>query len=623
MEDWKRLLSDLYDHLERRERRFDLFSEIDHAILQRSYVALHLVENVLTKLLVSIDSRSGYLFLRHEHEYRFARAFGRSTAVEGVPPISEATLSGSSNLLKSSDCLVVMPWLPADTQSLTAFDIKVETQSWGLLLLESQKPIQGDGTYVENVLHQISIALQDLKVRSRLERYESIHRLFFEKDLDQNECLQILRDRARQILSSHEKLLIQILFYAKPDTRDEESPRSGGETLTIRWSSNPVEVGALVPIESFSGRALQSGRPYLMADPSSPEFAAIYKAFSEFPSRSELALIFRKDSSSEPLGVLNIESPDSNAFNSQELEELLDLVALVSPILGAVRRRILMSSLNRQASLYAVNAYLDNLISVYAHKFDSRTSGLDARLTTTRQLAAPDIKADLEGIRADFAWMKGALEELWQEMAHVAWEGEIKLVELLTDIEEEEKTTAQRYLRIHSQDFVGLPSVKASRLLKEHMRNLILNSVVSLDHKYRTPDFKGLIEVRAERATIRQNINGDAPDPIADLNQRVRLIIRDNGSGISKANLEEVFRPGFSTFGTQGFGLPAARDYVRALGGDLRLESVEGEFCKVSLEIPVFTSDWQKGREMRRRTANKLAERDTPRNEANIRSLSS
>jgi signal transduction histidine kinase len=76
-------------------------------------------------------------------------------------------------------------------------------------------------------------------------------------------------------------------------------------------------------------------------------------------------------------------------------------------------------------------------------------------------------------------------------------------------------------------------------------------------------------------------INGD----------RVEIVVRDNGMGLSKDELAEVrrFVPGGTskkTYGT-GFGLPTAKRKIEDHGGLLAIDSVEDEGTVVTITLPV------------------------------------
>ena len=74
-----------------------------------------------------------------------------------------------------------------------------------------------------------------------------------------------------------------------------------------------------------------------------------------------------------------------------------------------------------------------------------------------------------------------------------------------------------------------------------------------------------------------------------DENRVIRISFRDSGTGISPDIVDKVMSPFFSTKpkgkGT-GLGLSISQDIVNAHGGDLTIESADGEFTTVSVDLP-------------------------------------
>jgi len=74
------------------------------------------------------------------------------------------------------------------------------------------------------------------------------------------------------------------------------------------------------------------------------------------------------------------------------------------------------------------------------------------------------------------------------------------------------------------------------------------------------------------------------------LGERVEVRLRDNGTGISSVHLSRVFSPFYTTKPAgegAGLGLSLSRDIVVGRHqGDIRVESVEGEFTELIIEFP-------------------------------------
>lgn len=75
------------------------------------------------------------------------------------------------------------------------------------------------------------------------------------------------------------------------------------------------------------------------------------------------------------------------------------------------------------------------------------------------------------------------------------------------------------------------------------------------------------------------------------------LSITDSGPGIAKQHLSKVFDPFFTTKGQgegSGLGLTVARRILRKFGGDVRIESLEGQGTTCMVTLPLLPSDQEK-----------------------------
>jgi ligand-binding sensor domain-containing protein/signal transduction histidine kinase len=70
---------------------------------------------------------------------------------------------------------------------------------------------------------------------------------------------------------------------------------------------------------------------------------------------------------------------------------------------------------------------------------------------------------------------------------------------------------------------------------------------------------------------------------------RVEIRVRDNGMGISQNLLDKIFQPFFTTkpagSGT-GLGLSLSYDIIKAHGGEIKVETEEGEFTEFMIKLP-------------------------------------
>lgn len=67
---------------------------------------------------------------------------------------------------------------------------------------------------------------------------------------------------------------------------------------------------------------------------------------------------------------------------------------------------------------------------------------------------------------------------------------------------------------------------------------------------------------------------------------RVLIHFRDQGAGMPPETATRAFEPFFSTKRGSGLGLPSSRGILRALGGELRLETSPAQGCEAVVELP-------------------------------------
>ncbi|HZI54394.1 MAG TPA: ATP-binding protein, partial [Chitinophagaceae bacterium] len=91
----------------------------------------------------------------------------------------------------------------------------------------------------------------------------------------------------------------------------------------------------------------------------------------------------------------------------------------------------------------------------------------------------------------------------------------------------------------------------------------------------------------------KQNIAGYEPTVTISTKkvaEKVELRVADNGNGISQKVLDKIFQPFFTTKPTgqgTGLGLSLSYDIVKAHGGDLKVETKQGEGSEFIIQIPI------------------------------------
>ena len=69
---------------------------------------------------------------------------------------------------------------------------------------------------------------------------------------------------------------------------------------------------------------------------------------------------------------------------------------------------------------------------------------------------------------------------------------------------------------------------------------------------------------------------------------KIGITVRDNGNGIPKSIVDKIFQPFFTTKPTgqgTGLGLSLAYDIVKAHGGEIKVDTKEGEGSEFTVEL--------------------------------------
>ncbi len=105
--------------------------------------------------------------------------------------------------------------------------------------------------------------------------------------------------------------------------------------------------------------------------------------------------------------------------------------------------------------------------------------------------------------------------------------------------------------------------------------NLITNAfyVVTEKQKAGTPGYEPTVEVATTKAE-----------------GKVFICVKDNGNGIPKNIVDKIFQPFFTTKPTgqgTGLGLSLSYDIIKTHGGELKVETIEGEEAKFTIILPI------------------------------------
>jgi two-component system, NtrC family, sensor kinase len=93
----------------------------------------------------------------------------------------------------------------------------------------------------------------------------------------------------------------------------------------------------------------------------------------------------------------------------------------------------------------------------------------------------------------------------------------------------------------------------------------------------------------------KKKLTGDGYEPMVSVstkkgNGKVEIKVTDNGNGIPEKVVDKIFQPFFTTKPTgqgTGLGLSLSYDIIKAHGGELKVETKEGEGAGIIIQLPV------------------------------------
>jgi len=129
-------------------------------------------------------------------------------------------------------------------------------------------------------------------------------------------------------------------------------------------------------------------------------------------------------------------------------------------------------------------------------------------------------------------------------------------------------------LKTDFDESVGLVNL-ASQDIGRVILNLITNAFFAVDEKkkFGEENYEPTVSVSTKKG-----------------NKKLEIIVTDNGNGMPKKVLDKIFQPFFTTKPTgqgTGLGLSLSYDIIKAHGGELKVETKEGEGTQFKIIIPI------------------------------------
>lgn len=399
---------------------------------------------------------------------------------------------------------------------------------------------------------------------------------------------------------------IRFLPDFKPLKRDNPAPRcqilthaANDRYMVLRASSEDITIETaigkgkqLLKIDEIvCGIPIQRNLPKLVINPTI-EHSDRYGAFL-FPGekvKSEVIITLYDDK--KPIGVLNFEHPNEDAFYEYTIHMMVRAAESITPFVSALLRREQRQRSKDIGQMYVIGNMIEGMNSDLNHKVGN--SVLKARLFAEKLINASDAR------EKDVV----VLNKILQEIAVI----QDRSVSFLKDVPNYLRSGHQHIERIFNaaiddalieckltRDEIAIEFICeydgyifASLLIREHLKNLIVNSMLSiLERKALESNHQGKIRIYVYSTEVKDLMEKEGSSPT-----KVNISISDNGRGVSVSNLSKIKEFGFTTrknSGGTGYGLSAAIEYIQTIfGGDFSCENVANDGFVIRFYVLAF-----------------------------------
>jgi GAF domain-containing protein len=281
-------------------------------------------------------------------------------------------------------------------------------------------------------------------------------------------------------------------------------------------------------------------------------------------TRSEMALplIFGH----RVLGAVTIQSVEERAFSQDDITTLLTMAEHLAVAINNAYTLDRLKEAHAELLRTKVFEALTTATTEAIHWIGNKTLPISLTVSRLREEIAEG-NVDLDSLKEDLDMIAESAEQITQvkeQLIGAVREQKPRPV-LLADILQ---TAAQQR---------GLPADLLSTQIDPSAAHVIADStqlVRALGNLLQNAGEAGAKSVRVMSAP-------------SDERGMLRLVILDDGAGMSTETLEKAWSPFFSTRGHQGLGLPASLHVISQAQGRITLNSEEGRGSRVEIHLPM------------------------------------
>ena len=142
-------------------------------------------------------------------------------------------------------------------------------------------------------------------------------------------------------------------------------------------------------------------------------------------------------------------------------------------------------------------------------------------------------------------------------------------------------------------DLIADENLPKVNIIPQDMGRVILNLINNAFWAVKAKSESQKSKVESEKSEREKSVDAFKPKVTIYTqliaNSHMLIAVKDNGNGIPQENIDKIFQPFFTTKPTgqgTGLGLSLSYDIVKAHGGELKVETKEGEGSTFIIQIP-------------------------------------
>jgi len=298
-------------------------------------------------------------------------------------------------------------------------------------------------------------------------------------------------------------------------------------------------------------------------------FGLMYTRFLDLKRSEEQAILIKEEKKILESALDDLKATQSQLIQSEKMASLGELTAGIA--------HEIQNPLNFVNNFSEVNTEL-----IEEMKTELKAGNIEDAVAIANDIADNEQKINHHGKRAD-GIVKGMLQ-------HSRSSSGVKEPTDINVLADEYFRLAYHGLRAKDKSFNAIMKTdydenmgKISVIPQDLGRvilNLITNAFYAVTEKKKAPQFnKDGVEYEPTVSVSTKKMNG-----------KVEIKVKDNGNGVPQKVLDKIFQPFFTTKPTgqgTGLGLSLSYDIIKAHGGELKVETKEGEFAEFIIQLPV------------------------------------